>query len=168
MIPNPKNGVKIRPPAERFKTFFVVGKPDECWNWMDGTLKTGYGSFGAGSSRRKHKTVSSHRFSYELFKGPVRNGLYVCHSCDNKLCVNPKHLFQGTQRENMLDARKKGLIHDASGEEHFFAKLTAVKVKEIRSRYVRGVFGVKRLAKMFGVSHQTVWSIIKFKAWKSV
>ena len=62
----------------------------------------------------------------------------------------------------------QGLIHDASGEEHFFAKLTAVKVKEIRSRYVRGVFGVKRLAKMFGVSHQTVWSIIKFKAWKSV
>jgi len=90
---------------ERFLS--KIKKSDNgCWEWIGASRgKCGYGSFSVNS-----KVFSSHRISYELFVEEIPKGLLVCHKCDNKLCVNPDHLFLGTQSDNMKDAYKKGRL----------------------------------------------------------
>lgn len=81
---------------ERF--FQKVVKTETCWLWNGALNSRGYGSFGFNG-----KNVSSHRFSYQNFKGEIPKGMFVCHTCDTPSCVNPKHLFTGTNSDNMRD-----------------------------------------------------------------
>ena len=74
-----------------------------CWNWTRPLLNKRYGAASEGG-----KSVSSHRLSYRVFIGKIPDGLCVLHSCDNPRCVNPNHLFLGTQEDNILDMRSKG------------------------------------------------------------
>lgn len=74
-----------------------------CWEWIGNKSQNGYGQF----SSRYFSTLA-HRASWEIFVGPIPDGLYICHRCDNKSCVNPEHLFLGTQHDNMLDMVQKG------------------------------------------------------------
>ena len=87
-------------PTERFFKKVTVG--DSCWMWVGGKTKDNYGKFWLG------KTMKAHKVSYLIHCGEVPNGLCVLHSCDNPLCVNPKHLWLGTQLENIQDRDKKG------------------------------------------------------------
>lgn len=89
-------------PKERFLNKIIISK-NGCWEWIARKNKGGYGTF-----QLNKKPILAHRFSYLIFKGEFFNGLLVCHKCDNPKCVNPEHLWLGTQKENMLDCYKKG------------------------------------------------------------
>ncbi len=148
-------------PEERF--WSKVHKSGECWIWSGATHDGGYGILRIGSLRDGSRTlVKAHRFSWELINGPVPDGLFVCHHCDNPPCVNPSHLFLGTCAANNADMYAKN--RESFGEDHPRAKLSSAEVRLIRSEASHGNHG--RLAQRFGVSRATVDYIASGKTWR--
>jgi hypothetical protein len=131
-----------------------------CWVWMGSSQVRGYGEI--ISNNRKHL---AHRASYEAFVGPIPKGMYVCHACDNVACVNPNHLFLGTQKQNLQDMVNKG--RSTWGEKNPQAKLTEQQVKEIKQGFAEGKTDME-LAKQFNMSRQGINSIRKGKLWSYV
>lgn len=108
-------GQEVYPPSERIERLSIPEPNSGCWLWLGATRANAagihYGRMISGSRINKtRRSVSAHRYSYEAFKGPIPDGLNVCHRCDNGLCVNPEHLFVGTQSDNMKDAYRKGRV----------------------------------------------------------
>lgn len=128
-----------------------------CWFWM-GSNK---GGMGYGELRGRDW---AHHVSYAMFNGPIPDGLFVCHRCDVRLCVNPNHLFLGTHMDNMRDAVSKR--RHAFGERNLGGgKLTEEDVRSIRAQYCRGVTRQEDIAEDFGVSQGLVSAIIRRAIW---
>ena len=125
--------------------------PDDCWLWCGGRLVGGYGSFMI--SKRPHVKTTAHRAAMIITAGPINAGLYVCHRCDNRACVNPAHLFLGTPTDNMRDAALKGRTR--RGSAHPFSKLTEKQVDEMK-RLRSGGSLLRVLSKRFGVAESAV------------
>lgn len=89
---------------ERFETKFKKIKSG-CWEWIAGSRGVGYGAI-----KVKGKTIDAHRISYLIYRGEIPENLNVCHTCDNRKCVNPDHLFLGTHSDNMQDCSKKNRL----------------------------------------------------------
>lgn len=143
--------------AERF--WAKVDKAGDCWEWTGQRTKDGYGSFWNGARRpgpsRSPVTVLAHRWVYEHELGPIPQGHVVCHRCDNPGCVNPAHLFTGSQRDNVRDCIAKGRHRNGR------STLTATQVAEVRSLY-RGEYGdIVRLAAQFGVTKKLIQSEVR-------
>lgn len=154
---------KVLPPV-RFlrKTETHDLDPDKCWDWQGPVNPNGYGRFVVNNEHRL-----AHRVAHEMFVGPIPEGKVVCHACDNRRCVNPHHLWIGTQSENLKDAAAKGRMFrpNTNGQRNGNSKLTIEDVRTIRAMRESGQLQYK-IAEKFGVSPSTVGEIIKGKIWK--
>ena len=132
----------------------AINSETGCWEWQGGKMTWGYANI-----RRGGKWFRAHRKSYELFVAAIPKGLNVLHHCDNRGCLNPEHLFLGTQKDNMQDAAIKG--RTMRGERHTSCRLTANKVLLIR----RDTRSHEQIASDFGVVRQTVTDIKNRRTW---
>lgn len=141
-----------------------VDKNGNCWEWVAARNSEGYGSFGING-----KTQLTHRVSWVLSNGPIPDGLLVCHHCDNPSCVNPGHLFLGTDKDNIQDALKKGRLNyqERRGEKHGQSKLTEKQVLEIRDEYSRGNSSLF-LGEKYNVHSTTILRIIHREYWTHI
>lgn len=146
------------PLEERFASKVRVSDSG-CHEWI-GATRNGYGHFAMPGG-----PVYAHRVAYELARGTIPDGLDVCHSCDNRRCVNVEHLFVGTRAENMADAKSKG--RTTLGERHGLAKLTVESVREIRAMRERGA-KYREIAKLFGVSETQAYNVATGRHWGHV
>jgi hypothetical protein len=125
-----------------------------CWEWR-GSLNTGgYGQLAIGRER----PGQAHRVAYEVWNGPIGD-MFVCHRCDNRKCMNPRHLFLGTPAENVQDMARKR--RHPTGEYRADAKLTTADIEDIRRRYAAGGVLQRDLAVEYGVSQQLVSMIVR-------
>ncbi len=132
-----------------------------CWMWI-GTKRLGYGRLAWGG-----RWYNAHRFSWELFNGPIPQGLHVLHLCDEPSCCNPDHLFLGTHSANMRDREEKGRHNAPRGSHHGRAKLADPQVREIRRLAETGT-QQKTLARQYGISEFSISCIVRRKTWKHV
>ena len=149
---------KRRSIKERF--WSKVDKGSKCWVWTAGTNR-GYGEFWIED--RMHK---AHRISYEMEYRSVPPSMCVLHTCDNPPCVNPKHLFVGSQKDNIADAHSKGRLKNGTslGSMHWCSKLTEKQVSII----LKDTRTHRKIAKEYKVSRSTVSLIKQRKTWKHV
>ena len=119
-------GPKPIPVKERLLSGIKIDPDSGCWLWQRGHNGMGYGQIGIGSMRdNSRRGALAHRVSYEIFKGSIPNELFVLHKCDAPRCVNPDHLFPGTQADNMADKLAKGRHHYAKRTHCFNGHLYA-------------------------------------------
>lgn len=175
----------------RFWSKVAIAGPDDCWLWQACMSDNGYGFF-----RLDNKQWRAHRVAWQLTYGDIPEELRVLHKCDVPLCVNPNHLFLGTDTDNMHDRDAKG--RQAKGERHGWythpekrprgdrngarthperrvyrrgeqspvSKLTADQVREIRARYAAGGCSYTDLGREFSISRSQIGRIVTGEFWK--
>lgn len=142
-------------PADKLARFTDRRSPDECWPWLGHVATNGYGRVGVDGKR-----MPAHRLALVLSGVAIADGLDACHTCDNRLCVNPAHLYAGTRAQNMSDCTERRRHNKPRGEAHWCAKLSSVQVAELRTLRSAGV-GVVALAEKYGINHGTVSRIAR-------
>lgn len=133
----------------------VVHSESGCWIWGGARNSGGYGHLTINGV-----TKTANRVSWEEHNGPIPEGMYVLHRCDVRACINPKHLFLGSAKDNTHDAISKGRLNKV-GEAHHNSKLTQAQVLEIRQNSKSH----EDIAKEFGISKSHVSSIKNFQRW---
>lgn len=162
-----------RPVAERFWEKVSKDGPipphrpelGPCWLWTGGInhQRGGYGMF----ALRKGVIRRSHRIAWELESGPVPDGLWVLHRCDNPPCVRPGHLFLGTPRDNIDDMITKGRSNPAQGSARPQARLSEADVLAIRAARAQGATGAE-LARQYGVHRSSIYHICQRDFWRHI
>lgn len=146
---------QMRDPVKRFESKFI--KTATCWLWSAAMGTSGYGHFWLNG-----RPQPASQASYRLYVGEIPAGLFVLHECDNRMCVNPDHLFLGTNQENVADMVAKN--RQAKGVEVAASKLSEEQVLSIRS----DVRSQRKIGKDHGISHTQVGHIKAGKFWRHV
>ncbi len=135
---------------------------NECWEWIGTTIKGGYGRL----QYRKNK-ILAHRLSYIIHYGnPPSDKPYICHKCNNPSCVNPNHLYTGTQKDNMKQMFNEHRANrKQNGENNNASKKTLREVNEIRKLWLDGKYSQHTIAKMFDVSNSLINKIVNNVVW---
>ena len=145
---------------------------ENCWEWSGTRKASGYGQFGLD-----RKNYLTHRLAFMQYFDDDINALdptspmksmSVCHTCDNKICVNPAHLFIGTIIDNTLDRAKKDRSYKPKGEKHPMVRLTEDDVKTIRIKYSKEKIKQKKLADEYNVDQSMISNIVNKKYWKHI
>lgn len=140
------------------------GGDDSCWPWI-GCLSSGYGSYWL-----TNKMVLAHRVAYFLTYGSIdvtaptdrkNSNQFVLHSCDNKICCNPKHLHLGSYLDNAKECKERGRMIRAKGSSHGLSKLRDEQIAEMRQLHTTGLHSYRDLAKKYGVTYGNVGKIIR-------
>lgn len=155
------NGHSKKAPVEvRFWKY--VNKSDGCWEWVGNKHQQGYGLMGDSN---RGKTLKSHRISWEIHNGPIPEKMCVLHKCDNTSCVNPNHLFLGTQQDNITDMVSKGRQRTGRmmGSTNPISKLTEAQVLEIRA--LVGTMTQKAISSLYSVGEMTISRVVNRKLW---
>ena len=136
---------------------------DDCWEWVASKNIYGYGHFSLDG-----KYCGAHRASWKLANGIIPVGMLVCHHCDNPGCVNPSHLFLGTDSDNSRDRENKGRGRDTRGENHGYNKLTNIDIIAIRHWLNDGRWTQRKIARAFEVTPSTICYIKSGHIWSHV
>ncbi len=149
-----KTTIRTRGTLQQYLESRSIPEPNSgCWLWLRST-RVGYGQFHWGG-----KLMHAHRASYGAFKGPIPAGKHVLHKCDMPLCINPDHLFLGTNYDNIQDALKKG--RNAKGEKHGRRKISLETANEIK----KSKEPLLVAAAKYGVSRSQIWNIRTGRQW---
>lgn len=138
---------RIKSDAERFWQK-VQRRHEGCWVWTGALQRDGYAHF----TNAAQKTISAHRFSYELHVGPIPEGMDLLHSCDTRSCINPEHLRPGTHHENMME-----MIHKGRNPLHSLKPGQVREIREALKNYRHGL--CKELAAKYGVGRSVISDI---------
>ncbi len=141
-------------------------KTDSCWNWT-GATRNGYGHITVGSrTDGTRRPMRAHRAAYETWNGPIGNAC-VLHNCDNKACINPKHLYLGDHKQNAKDALERGQMAPAHGENNGNSKISEITARQIKFLLARECRH-QSIADGLGVSIHIVKDISKGKTWTHI
>lgn len=155
--PKSKNGQYISDPKEIFDKNSKKLGPDDCWEWMAYKNPSGYGQTKIGGRNGKH--ILAHRLSWIVHYGEIKDGMHVCHKCDNPSCVNPKHLFLGTNLDNIKDRMAKGRSKapwkGVPREKHPSCKVTDAQIFEMVMLRKSGK-SISMIAPMFGITKRHI------------
>lgn len=153
--------MKSQDPTKRLRDASRLNPETGCIEWMRPTTENGYGRLMIGKRR-----IMAHRLAWQIENGPIPDGMSVCHRCDNPKCINPAHLFLGTNVDNMADMKAKGRGNGPRGADNYMAKLTDENVASIKQ--MLPYMSQMQIAALFGVSQSTVSLIALGKVWKHV
>jgi len=150
-------------PTLETRLWSYADKTDTCWLWKKGRNRGGYPLVHAGGVGSE----LAHRIAWTLTHGPIPSGLKVCHTCDVRHCINPAHLFLGTQRDNMRDCKQKGRwpVRPRGGDNHK-AKVSEADVRAIRCVYAAKLKTQAEIAGDYGVTQAVVSKIVRRDTWK--
>ena len=152
-----------RDPKELLYEKFDRDETTGCWNWNGCLRWDGYGQYSCVALLGRKVGMPASRASWIIHKGMPPENLFVCHTCDNRRCVNPDHLFLGTAKQNSEDAVAKKRVY--GGERHWKAKLTRSDAEEARTLRKDG-WKIKSIADKFGVTTSAIDGILSGANWR--
>lgn len=162
---------KRQPLADRFWPFVNKDTESGCWLWGGTKFTRGYGRISISGTS---KSIGAHRASWQLHFGEIPQGMLICHKCDTPECVNPAHLFLGTNNDNMQDKVRKNrqarglrVFAPMPGEANGSAILTENQVEDIRERYARNET-IASIARYWTMSESQIRRIVRRESWKHI